>query len=117
MPRTEKCKACDEQDVDEGKPATAKKINLYQRQKHETDLVLLDIGLPKVAGWDVIQKMKEVSSSINIIVSSGYLDLDFRAKLHQTGVKHFLDKPYTTDAVVETLHAVLEESDSSNYPD
>jgi len=112
VPRVGKCKACDEQDVDEGKPATAKKINLYQRQKHETDLVLLDIGLPKVAGWDVIQKMKEVSSSINIIVSSGY-----RAKLHQTGVKHFLDNPYTTDAVVETLQAVLEESDSSNYPD
>ena len=79
--------------------------------------MLLDIGLPKVAGWDVIQKMKEVSSAIKIIVSSGYLDPDFRAKLHQTGVKHFLDKPYSTDAVVETLQAVLEESDSSNYPD
>jgi len=92
-------------------------VNLYQRHKHETDLVLLDIGLPKMAGWDVIQKIKEVSSSINIIVSSGYLDPDFRARLHQTGVKHFLDKPYTTDAVVETLQAVLEESDSSNYPD
>ena len=61
--------------------------------------------------------MKEVSSSINIIVSSGYLDPEFRAKLHQTAVKHFLDKPYTTDAVVETLQAVLEESDSSNYTD
>ena len=47
--------------------------------------------------------MKEVSSSINIIVSSGHLDPEFRAKLHQTGVKHFLDKPYTTEAVVETL--------------
>ena len=92
-------------------------INLYQQHKHETDLVLLDIGLPKVAGWDVIRKIKEMSSSINVIVSSGYLDPDLRAQLQQSGVKHFLDKPYTTEVVVETLQAVLEASDPSKYPD
>jgi PAS domain S-box-containing protein len=85
-------------------------LNLFHDHKHEIDVVLLDIGLPKKAGWDVILKMKEENPQVSVVVSSGYIDPESRAKMHQAGVKDFIDKPYTPDAVVEMLESVLEKA-------
>jgi two-component system, cell cycle sensor histidine kinase and response regulator CckA len=82
-------------------------LDLFHRHKHEIDVVMLDIGLPKTAGWDVILKMKEEDPDVNVVVSSGYIDPEFRSRMHQAGVKDFIDKPYTPAAVVETLEVVL----------
>ena len=83
-------------------------IDLFHRHKHEIDTVLLDIGLPKRAGWDVILRMKEENPRVHIVVSSGYIDPESRAKMYQAGVKDFVDKPYTTDAILESLEAFPE---------
>jgi two-component system cell cycle sensor histidine kinase/response regulator CckA len=88
-------------------------LNLFHRHQQEIDVVLLDIGLPKKAGWDVILKMKEENPLVSVVVSSGYIDPEFRIKMHQAGVKDFIDKPYTPDAVVETLESVLEKAQQS----
>jgi two-component system, cell cycle sensor histidine kinase and response regulator CckA len=85
-------------------------LNLFHDHKLEIDVVLLDIGLPKKAGWDVILKMKEENPQVSVVVSSGYIDPESRAKMHQAGVKDFIDKPYTPDAVVEMLESVLEKA-------
>jgi PAS domain S-box-containing protein len=88
-------------------------LSLFHHHQHEIDVVLLDIGLPKKAGWDVILRMKEENPEVSVVVSSGYIDPEFRIKLHQAGVKDFIDKPYTPDAVVETLESVLEKAQQS----
>src|SRR4030095_14757178 len=86
-------------------------LNLFHHHKHEIDVVLLDIGLPKTAGWDVILKMKEVDPDVKVVVSSGYIDPESKTKMHRVGVKDFIDKPYPPAAVVETLEAVLERTE------
>jgi two-component system, cell cycle sensor histidine kinase and response regulator CckA len=86
-------------------------LNLFDHHKHEIDVVLLDIGLPKKAGWDVILKMKEVNPDVNVVVSSGYIDPESKTRMHRAGVRDFIDKPYTPDAVIETLESVLERTD------
>ena len=91
-------------------------IDLYRRHKHEIDIVLMDIGLPKIAGWDVIRKIKEENPHAAIIVSSGYVDPEFRAKMHQAGVRAFLDKPYAANEIIETLEAICDRADSSYLP-
>ena len=72
--------------------------------------------LPKIAGWDVIRKIKEENSHAAIIVSSGYVDPEFRAKMHQAGVRAFLDKPYAANEIIETLEAICDRADSSYLP-
>jgi PAS domain S-box-containing protein len=88
-------------------------LDLFNRHKHEIDVVLLDMGLPKKAGWDVIVEMKKQKPGISVVVSSGYIDPESRARILRVGVKDFIDKPYTPDILVETIDAVLEESHSS----
>jgi two-component system cell cycle sensor histidine kinase/response regulator CckA len=88
-------------------------LNLFHQHKQEIDVVLLDIGLPKTAGWDVILKMKEEDPDVKVVVSSGYIDPESRTRMHQAGVKDFIDKPYTPAAVVETLEAVLARTEQA----
>jgi two-component system cell cycle sensor histidine kinase/response regulator CckA len=85
-------------------------LNLFHHHKHEIDVVLLDIGLPKTAGWDVILKMKEEDPEVKVVISSGYIDPESKTRMHRAGVKDFIDKPYTPAAVIETLEAVLEKT-------
>ena len=88
-------------------------LDLFHRHKHEIDVVLLDIGLPKKAGWDVILEMKEQDPAINVVVSSGYIDPESKAKMCEVGVRDFVDKPYTPAAVVETVDSVLQRTQSA----
>ena len=85
-------------------------IDLYQNHKTEIDVVLLDLGLPKVTGLDVISKLKEQNPRVNIIITTGYLEADLKAELFRTGVKDCIHKPYLVDDVVERVGTLLENS-------
>ena len=85
-------------------------LRLFAAHKDGIDAVLLDIGLPKLDGWDVIQWIKRARPDVKVIITSGYVDPEFKAKLLETGVKDFLDKPFTIEAVVTTLQKVLDRS-------
>jgi signal transduction histidine kinase/CheY-like chemotaxis protein len=82
-------------------------INLHRRHKHQIQVVLLDIGLPKVAGWDVMMQIKDENPTVPIVVTSGYIDPDLKARFVQAGVRHFIDKPYTAEVIVENLQALI----------
>jgi signal transduction histidine kinase/ActR/RegA family two-component response regulator len=83
-------------------------IDLYRRRKRDIGVVLLDIGLPKIAGLDVILRMKEENPNVKVIVASGYIDPDFKFKMQRAGVQGFIEKPYNPDDVVCMLRASLE---------
>jgi two-component system cell cycle sensor histidine kinase/response regulator CckA len=83
-------------------------LNLFDLHKEEIDIVLLDIGLPKKDGGDVVLKMIEERPDVKVVVSSGYIDPESKVKMHQAGVRDFIEKPYTPADVVEILQAVSE---------
>ena len=44
------------------------------------DVVLLDIGLPKMAGRDVLIKIKSENPDVKIVVASGYLEPELKSR-------------------------------------
>ena len=83
-------------------------IEVYCCYKRRIDVVLLDVGLPKIAGWQVLLKMKKENPDVRVVIASGYLDPKMEAEMSCAGVKHFVDKPYILDALVETIGDVIE---------
>jgi two-component system, cell cycle sensor histidine kinase and response regulator CckA len=83
-------------------------IETYCRHKTEIDVVLLDVGLPKVDGLNVFYKMKSENPDVRVIIVSGFLEPELRTKMHQAGVQHFIDKPYMLDQLVETIQSLIE---------
>src|SRR6266850_667838 len=89
-------------------------VDLYRDHKHEIDAVLLDIGLPKLAGWDVLLKLKEENPDVHVLVASGYIDQEFKAKMRQAGVSEFISKPYMIETILAALATIPKKKNSSS---
>ena len=83
---------------------------VYQNHKDDIGVVLLDIGLPKYSGWDIVLRIKEHNPDIKIFVTSGYLEPDIKSKMERAGVEAFIQKPYNPTDIVEMLCSSLAES-------
>jgi two-component system, cell cycle sensor histidine kinase and response regulator CckA len=82
-------------------------IRLYRNHKQEIDVVLLDMGLPKMTGWDVLLEMKDENPDVRIVIASGYLEPEAKSKMYGAGIRHFVNKPYMAEEVVETLQNLI----------
>lgn len=82
----------------------AEAIDIYHRHQGEISVVLLDLGLPKVSGWDVFSNMKQHNPDVRVVVASGYMEPDIKKRFQSAGVKQFIDKPYLLDHLIEVLH-------------
>src|SRR5258706_14822067 len=75
------------------------------------DLVLLDIGLPDMTGWKVLDAIKEGKAIFKrpaIIVITAYGDPANRLMGKLQGVDNYLIKPFTTEDIRSVVQTVLE---------
>jgi DNA-binding response OmpR family regulator len=70
--------------------------------------VLLDIGLPKTRGEEVFRRLKEEEAAVKVVIASGYLAENIKTDGAFAGVKHFVNKPYVLDELVEIFQNVIE---------
>ncbi len=63
----------------------------------QPDIVLLDIGLPDMTGWDVLEKLRSSgpNSDAKVLILSGYEDVHTEAK--RLGADGALIKPFRND--------------------
>lgn len=76
------------------------------------DIILLDLMMPEVNGWDFLQKLKETGfiGSVPIIVISAHLHSDPAAVL-QMGVSAMLPKPFNLSDLFTLIdHLTLSQS-------
>ena len=82
-------------------------VEIYRDHKREISVVLLDLGLPKLSGWEVFKNLKQQNPDVCVIVASGYLDPDVKSRMHDAGVRYFIEKPYKLNELIATLHGVI----------
>ena len=70
--------------------------------------MLLDVGLPKLSGVNVFLRMKEENPDVCVVIASGFLEPEVKTEVFRGGVKHFIQKPYMLDQVVETIQSLIE---------
>jgi len=74
------------------------------------DLIVLDVKLPGISGYDVCQHVKSDPDSVNIKilhVSATYTDSDHRVEGLMHGADGFLVQPVEPSELVETVKALL----------
>jgi PAS domain S-box-containing protein len=84
----------------------AEAIDLYRQHKDAIDVVLMDLGLPKVPGSQVIRIMKEQNPAVKIIITTGYLEPDLKSELFGIEVKDYIQKPYSVDEILEKVESI-----------
>jgi DNA-binding response OmpR family regulator len=79
------------------------------------DLVVLDLGLPEVDGWEVARQFKsdEQTKSIPIIAFSGHSMQHEQVSALRAGCDIYLTKPCAPDRLLSTIRKLLGMADPS----
>lgn len=88
---------------------------LARLEERKPDILLLDVGLPGMNGFELCRKIKDdpATAHIPVIFISGDETLETRLLGYDSGGEDFILKPYAVEEVkrrVEVVHAALEKS-------
>lgn len=81
---------------------------LYRR--HYPDIVLLDLSMPHLDGFQVMAQMKnfEHDEFLPVLVLTGNLDRETRLKALSSGAKDFVSKPFDSGEVLMRIRNIVE---------
>jgi len=83
-------------------------IEIYEKNKDEIDLVLLDMIMPEMSGEEVFERLRKITPDIKIIISSGYSADGKAKKIMKKGCQGFLPKPFDIKELSKKIKEVLE---------
>jgi DNA-binding response OmpR family regulator len=82
----------------------------------ETDMVLLDLGLPDMDGFEVCERMRRVSDA-PVIMATARSDLDARVNGLKLGADDYLIKPYDLRELLARIDAVFRRGRAHEWDD
>ncbi len=76
----------------------------------QPELILLDLSMPGVTGWDVLESLRASGCHVGVpvILQTSADDFDSFERARKLGVAAFVSKPFRLGEVVETCRRVLE---------
>jgi two-component system, OmpR family, response regulator MprA len=77
---------------------------LNQRQ---TDLVILDVMMPKMDGWEVCRRLREAGISSPILLLTAKDEVTDRVKGLDLGADDYLVKPFALEELMARVRALL----------
>jgi DNA-binding NtrC family response regulator len=70
------------------------------------DLVVLDLSLPKLSGYDVLEQCARITP---IVVFSGSSDAETARRSLELGAREFVTKPFQLEAYKETVRQIVQK--------
>jgi len=78
-------------------------------EKESFDLVLLDIKMPRMNGFEVLKFVKEKYPRTRVVMLTGFADLKNAIESKKLGAEDFVSKPYDLVDLLTTIERVLSE--------
>lgn len=78
-------------------------IAIQELQKSSFDIILLDIKMTRVSGFEVLKFIRESNIKIKIVMLTGFADLKNAIEAKKLGANEFITKPYDINEVLATL--------------
>jgi PAS domain S-box-containing protein len=85
----------------------AEAIALVQGFPGQFDLALVDMQMPGLDGGKTITALRHMRPDLAIVAASGLATAQNREEAAASGVRHFLDKPFSVETLIRTVHAAM----------
>ena len=79
----------------------------YVEHRENISLVITDAVMPVMSGVTLARALRAINPAVAIAVMSGMLEEDHTRELVAMGIPDVLAKPFTTEALLETVHRRL----------
>lgn len=80
--------------------------DLLDHISENPDIVIADLMLPDIEGYELIKLIRKYNKNIRIVVVSAQKDIELIAKIQEQGVFNYLVK---SEACIQYLQQVIEE--------
>ena len=86
---------------------TSAKAALRQFAKQPFDLVLADLAMPEVTGWQLLEALKKLKNPPKVVIMTGYVPQEGESILFDRKADAYLIKPIESDRLDATFRALL----------
>jgi len=80
-------------------------LEIFATRREDFDLVLLDLPMPKMSGWEVLEKLLALNPELKVIIATGYGS----EEVDLQGAKMLLENPFQVSKLVRALRQLLDE--------
>ena len=77
---------------------------------YDYDVILLDLSLPDIHGYDVLKKLRVAKVKTPVLILSGNADMDSKVRGFGYGADDYVTKPFHRDELVARIQAVVRRS-------
>ncbi|MFK2822171.1 response regulator [Arcobacter sp. YIC-80] len=81
-------------------------LELYE--KHQPDIILTDINMPKLNGLELAKKIRQTDKDTKIIISTAFSDKDYLLEAIELNLEKYIIKPLTSRNLLPVLTKVVE---------
>jgi PAS domain S-box-containing protein len=86
----------------------------FMKHRDRIRAVIADIDMPRLNGVDMAFTLLEHRKRLGVILISGFKDPARETELRERGIRAFIEKPYTTAALMKVLKGILTDGNSSD---
>ncbi len=83
-------------------------VALEKIRQSAPEVVLLDLRMPKMAGWQTLEQIKKFGDPISVIIMTAYGDVKSAVRAMKMGAYDFLTKPFDNEEVILTVRRAVE---------
>ena len=83
-------------------------LELYQHNAADITLVITDIGMPVMDGYELFSNLKKLNAKLPIIISSGYASDTITSRLPPSELAGILSKPYSFAEFCDVVKGAVE---------
>jgi len=80
---------------------------LYYATEYDYDLAIIDLGLPEIAGIDLVIALREAQREFPVLVLTARGDWQEKVKALDSGADDYVVKPYQLEEIVARVNALV----------
>lgn len=96
--------------------ATDGEAGLWLAESYEYDVIVLDVMLPKMDGWSVLERLRASASRTHVLLLTAKDTIDDRVRGLQAGADDYLIKPFALEELLARVQALCRRAYPAHTP-
>ena len=84
---------------------------LVKFKQSNFDLILTDLGMPEMSGWELAKKTKEIDPGVPVGLITGWPITITKEKMKERGIDFILSKPFDCAKILKEVNALLKSKE------
>jgi CheY-like chemotaxis protein len=82
-------------------------LDYFKNEKNPFDLIIMDIRMPEMNGYEATQRIKKINPSVPVIALTAYAHYQGKIDCITAGCDEFIAKPFNINFLLNTIHKHL----------